>query len=256
MGELRLITIPMSHYCEKARWALDRLGLTYREERHIQGLHYPRTWWVSRNPAVPVLVDGGRVIVDSTNILKHLDSYAAPGSRLYPGDTVECREVEALEEWFDEVLGVESRRWIYFHYLPHGRAFRRLAAQGAPWLECVAAAVAYPAMSRFATRLLQAYPKAVEAGLAQSREIVREVDAMLADGRAYLVGGRFTAADLTLACMLAPFVAPPEYGIRVPAVHELPAAMQPCVRQFRATATGSFVLRLFREQRHRGCRGR
>jgi len=36
---LRLITIPISHYCEKARWALERAGLSYREERHVQGVH-------------------------------------------------------------------------------------------------------------------------------------------------------------------------------------------------------------------------
>jgi glutathione S-transferase len=36
---LRLITIPISHYCEKARWALERAGIAYREERHIQGVH-------------------------------------------------------------------------------------------------------------------------------------------------------------------------------------------------------------------------
>ena len=52
----RLITIPMSHYCEKARWALDRLGLRYVEERHLQVFHYPRTYWFSRGPTVPVLI--------------------------------------------------------------------------------------------------------------------------------------------------------------------------------------------------------
>ena len=36
---LRLVTIPISHYCEKARWALDRAGMPYREERHVQGIH-------------------------------------------------------------------------------------------------------------------------------------------------------------------------------------------------------------------------
>ena len=38
-GVLRLVTIPISHYCEKARWALDRAGIPYREERHVQGIH-------------------------------------------------------------------------------------------------------------------------------------------------------------------------------------------------------------------------
>ena len=34
-GENVLITIPISHFCEKARWALERAGLPYREERHV-----------------------------------------------------------------------------------------------------------------------------------------------------------------------------------------------------------------------------
>ncbi len=34
-----LITIPLSHYCEKARWALDRVALPYREEPHAPLLH-------------------------------------------------------------------------------------------------------------------------------------------------------------------------------------------------------------------------
>jgi glutathione S-transferase len=37
--ENRLVTIPISHYCEKARWALDRAGVPYREEAHIQAVH-------------------------------------------------------------------------------------------------------------------------------------------------------------------------------------------------------------------------
>jgi glutathione S-transferase len=54
---IHLLTIPISHYCEKARWGLERLGLAYREEAHIQGFHYWRTWRLSRQPLVPVLID-------------------------------------------------------------------------------------------------------------------------------------------------------------------------------------------------------
>ena len=35
----RLITIPFSHYCEKARWALDYCGVPYTEDAHLPGLH-------------------------------------------------------------------------------------------------------------------------------------------------------------------------------------------------------------------------
>ena len=35
----RLITIGVSHYCEKARWALERFNLPFTEERHAPLTH-------------------------------------------------------------------------------------------------------------------------------------------------------------------------------------------------------------------------
>jgi glutathione S-transferase len=35
----RLITIPVSHYCEKSRWALKRAQVTFIEERHMPPFH-------------------------------------------------------------------------------------------------------------------------------------------------------------------------------------------------------------------------
>lgn len=251
MARMLLITIPVSHYCEKARWALERLGLAYHEERHLQGFHYPKTYWVSRNPGVPVLIDSGKVIADSTAILKHLDRYAAPGMRLYPDTTAERRQVEALEDLFDETLGVESRRWFYFHYLPDSHAALRIAGQGIPGIERTLAPLAFPLMRRYAAWLLQVSASTVATGLERARQVVRQTDRLLADGRPFLASERFSAADLALACMLAPFVLPDEYGIRLPSDAEFPAAMRPTVQAFRETATGTHVLGLFRNHRHR-----
>ena len=36
----RLMTIGPSHYCEKARWALDYLGIDYVEEKHPPMIHW------------------------------------------------------------------------------------------------------------------------------------------------------------------------------------------------------------------------
>ena len=60
-----LITIPLSHYCEKARWALDRAALPYREEPHIPLIHRLAT---KRNDGgtVPVLAHGIHRLTDST----------------------------------------------------------------------------------------------------------------------------------------------------------------------------------------------
>lgn len=37
-----LLTLPPSHYCERARWALDRSGIRYIEERLAPGAHILR----------------------------------------------------------------------------------------------------------------------------------------------------------------------------------------------------------------------
>ena len=75
------------------------------------------------------------------------------------------------------------------------------------------------------------------------------MDALLADGRKYLVGDQFSAADLTLACMMAPLVLPRQYGITLPTIEELPAGMKDAVKEFQATLTGRFTLHLFATER-------
>jgi glutathione S-transferase len=90
-----LITIPLSHYCEKARWALDRLMLPYREEPHAPLLHRLAT---KRNDGgtVPVLLHGNSRFIDSTDILVHADAVSG-GDLLYPHDVALRCQVDALE---------------------------------------------------------------------------------------------------------------------------------------------------------------
>lgn len=249
MQQLRLLTIPMSHYCEKARWGLERLGLAYREERHLQLFHYPYSYRLSGGPNVPVLCDHGQVVADSTRILQHLDRYAEPQQRLYPEDPTARREVEAWEERFDEELGVDARRWVYHHFLPHPVAALRTAGQGVPRWEILLAPLSLPFMLLLMSVLLRPSVKRVAAGLDRSRTLVAQLDRLLADGRRYLVGDRFSAADLALASLMAPYVLPEQYGIRLPRLDEVPAAMAKTVAEFRATRTGRYVLDLYATQR-------
>ena len=89
----------------------------------------------------------------------------------------------------------------------------------------------------------------VESGLQKIRGIIKKTDAMLEHGGPYLLGERFTAADLTLASMMAPLVIPTNYGIRLPKIEELPVAMRPDVEEFINTRTGQYVLFLFNNEK-------
>src|SRR3954452_21096227 len=125
----RLLTIPISHFCEKARWALDRAGLDYAEERHVQGVHQVAARRAGGGKTVPVLVCDGGVYPESETILRYADHHLPPERRLFPeGDD----EVVALCRRLDAGLGPDGRRVMYAHMLGQRKLMLDVNNQGVP----------------------------------------------------------------------------------------------------------------------------
>src|SRR5436309_13256055 len=96
----RLVTIPISHFFEKARWALDRAGVDYVEQPHIQLVHVLAARRAGGGRTVPVLVTESEVIAESSAILRWADGRVSSDRRLYPeGDL--GREAAAVEAGLD-----------------------------------------------------------------------------------------------------------------------------------------------------------
>ncbi len=242
-----LITIPLSHYCEKARWALDRVALPYREEPHAPLLHRLATKRNERG-TVPVLVDGTNRFTDSTDILKHADTVCG-GDLLYPRDADLRSEVDALEERFDKELGPQTRRWAYGQLSPQAKALRSLWARGVPPLEASLIRVITPLVRRLVRMGYKITPENAQRSLERVRGVFRQVDELLSDGRQFLAGERFTVADLTFAALAAPVLLPAECRAVQPALDDVPAAMREEILRFRETDAGRFALRMFAQER-------
>jgi glutathione S-transferase len=242
-----LITMPHSHYAEKARWALDRLSMPYREEPHVPLLHRLATRRQGGG-SVPVFVQGDKRLVDSTDILCHVDA-GCGGGRLYPRDPDGRRTVDALEERFDRELGPHTRRWAYFQLLPHRPLLHPLMAKGVPRIESSLLTLGLPIVVLAIRKGLRITPDGAQRSMLKVRGIFSEISDLLADGREYLVGDRFTAADLTFAALASPVLLP-ERGISAyPTVADLPAAMREAVEQLRDTPAGRFALRMYAHER-------
>jgi glutathione S-transferase len=245
---LRLVTIPISHYCEKARWALERAGLAYREEPHVQGIHRIYSWRAGGAGTVPVLITPDGPVGDSAEIIEWVDTRLAPEQRL-AGEGEQALAVAELSRRFDERLGPAGRRLIYVRMFEQRRLMLRINNQGVPRWEDVAVRGGLPLAKRVIGASLGIEP-GVEAG--DERIVWEELDhvaELLSDGRPYLTGDRFTAADLTFASLAAPVVVPPRYGVPLPALEELDAVTAELVLRARAHPAGEFALRMVAEQR-------
>jgi glutathione S-transferase len=246
-----LITIPISHFCEKARWALDRAGIPYEERPHVQVIHRFAVRRAGGGMTAPVLVTADGVLAESADILAFADRHAPEGSRIYPADPERAEEVRAIEHDFDERLGPEGRAWMY-HQLHDRRDLAiRYGCTGVPGWERRMLPIAYPVMIRMIDRFLEITP----ASARRSEDVVRatfdEVGERLRDGRRYLCGDEFTAADLTFSALSAAVLMPPGYGVPLPQPDEIPPATATVVRELRAHPAGAHALRMYAEERHR-----
>jgi glutathione S-transferase len=243
----RLITIPFSHYCEKARWALARAGLEFVEEGHLPLFTYLPLARAGAGRTVPAFITaGGRVIADSTDILRHADAHGQAPALAPP----ELPEAATLEDEFDRRLGPATRRLGYFHLLPSVEGFRELIATAdVPAWQRRAGRTARPLVVALLRRGLRIDAE----GAARSRGVIdgvfADVAARLADGRRYLCGDRFTTADLTFAALAAPVLAPSAYARYLPSARHLPPGFVALVDELRATPAGAFALRIYADHR-------
>ena len=239
-----LITIPFSHYCEKARWALDRVGVTYEEHGHLPLFHYLESWRRGRNRTVPVVIDGKTVIKDSTDIIAWADA-KRPGS-LIP--VAGAQELLAIEDDLDNHFGPHTRRWGYFHLLPN-RATDRHISVGVPRWETALLGLTRPLAVRFLRRSL----KIDAAGAERSREKIEatfdRVEQIMGDGRRYFAGDRFTVADLTFAALAAPIVLPPNHPVQTFGLELFSDDARAQVERWRERPAGQFALRVYADDR-------
>jgi glutathione S-transferase len=261
----RLITIRPSHYNEKARWALDRLGFEYDEEPWLPVLHFAGTAPVllprrvgegekdSTRFSTPVLVAGGRVIPDSSAIAAFASRSAGdPAKSLYWST-----EAIELDRHFSGRFGADTRRLAYFHLLPHDDLLVEVAERSVGPRQVRAFVRAMPLIRRTLSTIL----KIDERHAAHSRDNVlaefERVGERLADGRPYLLGDRFSAADLSFSALaaVAMFVQPEEgYGAWLPPPAQVSSAFAALSDELRATPAGAFALRMFAEERGRRLR--
>jgi glutathione S-transferase len=245
----RLVTIPISHFCEKARWALDRAGVPYVEEPHLQLIHIVAARRAGGGRTVPVFVtEEGEVLAESADILRWADTRVAPVERLYPEGAL-GDEARALERSLDGGFGPDGRLWMYHETLPVVRQMGPWALAGIPRWERAAFRVGGRGVEMAIRRYLDIDAAEADAALTRVNGVFDDIAKRLSDGRRFLLGDRFTAADLAFAALAAPLLLPARYGSPLPPPEVMPDALAREVRRLREHPAGVFADRLYAEER-------
>jgi glutathione S-transferase len=198
-----------SHFNEKARWALDFKRVPHIRHSMIPGFHVPVVMRMTGKTHVPVLKLNGVAVTDSSRIIEALER-AYPEPALYPVEPEHRRRALELEDFFDEELGPYIRRWIFHVILPYPRFVRAAFVSHASPAAQLAQRAMSPLIGAVMRRQMNINPATAEVARSKTIAAMDRLEHELRPS-GYLVGDRFTVADLTAAALLSPLVRPPEF---------------------------------------------
>lgn len=256
--DLELETISASHFVEKVRWCMDRLGIEYREKQcaGVMGVFF-------RGRTVPLLrARTGMtvsVIGDSPDILRYLwGRYSAE-----LGEAARFLEpTRERLEWEKRIdaYGVNLQVWVYSHLLDHRKL--TLHAWGCNskriplWQRWLDIAI-YPVLAAFIRKAFHLTPRHFEKACAGIESLLGEVEALLESGNGFILGGdQPDYVDISFASMTGLWLMPRGYGGGmadevIVARDRLPPEARENVERWIAAypKTERYVQRMFREHR-------
>ncbi|CAF1374751.1 unnamed protein product [Rotaria sordida] len=270
-----LITIRFSHYCEKARWALDLLqhaashkstqeqlerieNDSHRYIEHSRSIltHMISSLWHTSgfSSSTPVYITRDKhVLKDSSDILHYVsDELCKLGKpTLYP-----TAEVEELENYFNQILGIHVRRygyWLMFQTDDMEDELRNCWLRGTVGFEKWTQQHFFGPIKALATKGMNIQEQPSLISKQHIDEVFEKVNQMLEehDGL-YLFKTTYpTAADLTFASLAYPMIFPSQCDELIIKYEPniMSRQMYEQVTAYREQQAGKLVLRMYEQDR-------
>jgi len=206
---MKLLEFPHSHYCEKARWALDYKGIPFQAVAIMPGFHMLTVRRYAPDTSVPVLLRDNEVVQGSSEIINYLEQQY-PCHSLTPTDAKERQACLDIENTMDKRLGENIRQFLYYRLLAYPDFIRYCFTHPLPRIKQLIFRLFYPLLryNIYQTYVISAAK--VEQARREFDIAMCEIENMLKQ-KQYLVGEQFTRADLSVASMLSLLAMPPEH---------------------------------------------
>jgi glutathione S-transferase len=244
--------LELSHYNEKVRWALDLKRGDHVRRPLLPGAHLliARRLTNGACETTPVLTLDGASIGESSQIIAALE-HRWPEPALYPADEGERRRALELEALCDVELGEHVRRAVYEHLLVRPDLLLPSFLHNQPPFARALLRGVFPFLRAGMRRRFRVTGEKAAESRARVLAAIDLLERELADGDGdYLVGGRFSVADLTAAALLYPIARPAAFPYPIP---EVPATAREFMDSLANRPIGDWVARMY--ERHRAAPG-
>ncbi len=239
-----LYQFPISHYCEKARWALDYKGVAYQQCNLLPGLHARKLRrWVAGS-SVPVLAMNGEYVQDSTAIIDFLDRQIST-RQLTPADSAGRAQALQWERFAADHIGDPLRVYFYHYLLQNPRSVIDRFTQGGPWYGRLFYSLAFPRVRNLIRTGYGVSQQSADAARQRMEAAFTRLEEQL-HSNDYLLDGAFTRADLSVGALMSPMLTP---AASSHAAGLVPAEITEFRRTFRSRPLGDWLTNLY--QRHR-----
>ena len=249
-ADVTLYQFPFSTFNEKARWALDYKGIRHQRVSCLPGPHAGYITKLSGQPKTPVVTFGEEVIAGSAAIIDALEE-RHPSDKLMPSDDAGRQAVLALQEQFDENIGVRTRRAVLSTLMGDPAYMANMFSTGRPWFVRLSYRWVLPmVLDRVREGNGITGPESIEDGMAaviEGLDLVHE----RSQATGYLVGDTFTAADLTACAHLAPAVNPPDCDMTRP--EPMPDTFRKQLMDWAKHPGTDWVRKIYRDHRPASC---
>jgi len=242
-----LYQFALSHYCEKARWALDYKGIPYRIKNLVPGPHLFQTKRIAPKTSLPILMEEGKAIQDSTEIITYLDQ-KYPQKPLVPPSENLKKEAMELEEYFDEEVGVHLRRLFYFYLLEDRKLSTSLLLQGGPVYGRPLYFFLFPVLKGAMRKAMNIHLESAKRSETRLRGALESLNRQVSKNK-FLVGNQFTRADLSAAALLAPLCRPPQHDFSWPSVESMPRELADFRKEMEGAPSYKWVLEIYKKFR-------
>lgn len=235
-----------SHFNDKARWALDFKGIGHERVSYLPGPHMLYIKRLSGQPQTPVLAINNDIVAGSAAIINRLEQ-DHPSPALYPEDPAERAEALSIQERFDQEVGPATRTAIFSRLIEEGDYLCAMFGRAASPLKRKLYRASLPlAKPMIAKGNGTVDPENVSRCFALTEKTLEEVAERTA-ATGFMVGERFSVADLTAAALLAPLSNPEHPDMARP--KPIPQSVAALIAPYADHAAIQWVNRMYREYR-------